>query len=518
MVSATCPEIDYQPAARTRLPVVVAHVGILLVVCGYLFFYGLDSGDFYRTEGLRAIVAAEFLRSGNWTVPMLFGEPLLTKPPGMYCAIALCSLPLGRVTEWSARLPSALAATFTVFLFYFHFRRALGSQAGLIAALVLPLSLSWLDKATAAEIDMMQLAWVSASILCFLNAIELSERTGIRPGRVPGRVFFWWMLALLCVAGGFLTKWTAPGFFYLTAISLLFARGQLRLLWRREHVICALLAASICLTWIGIVAMKTGWEVFYNTVSREALMRLSPSHHHRPYPWGETLVHPFRILLATLPGSALALAALRPGFARHWNERGQRLLQALHCWIWPNLFFWSLTPEHSVRQSAPYFPAIGGLAAFALIDWHRRVAHRSPQGYFALRPKCALLTLLMAWVVVKFLFVHVAVPIRAKHRDSRAKAQALQDLVPHNAVLGVVQRKDEGIMFYYGRTVQYHADIGQLISSSKPLYCILEENEWTRLCERGCGMETLLQMRDEQGDPIVLVRFPSMSAGELVEQ
>ena len=89
-------------------------LAILLGWCGLLFFYGLGAGELWRTESLRAIIAAEFLRSGNWIVPTLYGEPLFTKPPGMYAAIALVSWPFGGVSEWTARLPSALAASITV--------------------------------------------------------------------------------------------------------------------------------------------------------------------------------------------------------------------------------------------------------------------------------------------------------------------------------------------------------------------------------------------------------------------
>src|ERR1700681_1220381 len=81
--------------------------------CLFFFFYGLDTGELYRNETLRAIIAREMLRTGNWLVPTLYGQPLFTKPPGMYVAIALCSWPFGAVTEWTARLPSALAATCT---------------------------------------------------------------------------------------------------------------------------------------------------------------------------------------------------------------------------------------------------------------------------------------------------------------------------------------------------------------------------------------------------------------------
>src|SRR5690348_14460847 len=86
----------------------------LLLLCVVLFFSGLRASELYQTESLRAILAAEFLRGGNWIVPMLYGEPLLTKPPGMYAVIALASWPFGQVSAATARLPSALAATATV--------------------------------------------------------------------------------------------------------------------------------------------------------------------------------------------------------------------------------------------------------------------------------------------------------------------------------------------------------------------------------------------------------------------
>src|SRR5262245_39636018 len=198
---------------------------ILLVLawCAVLFFFGITRGELWRTESLRAIIAAEMLDSGNWLVPRLYGQPLFTKPPGMYAAIALVSWPVGEVRAWTARLPSALAAMATVFLFYGYIGRQLGRRAGFIAALILPLSVVWLDKAPSAEIDMLQLFWVSAAILAFLRALE-SEEEG--PGRLS-----WWLLSLLCVAGGLLTKWTAPVFFYGTAVPLLVWRGRLRLLF-----------------------------------------------------------------------------------------------------------------------------------------------------------------------------------------------------------------------------------------------------------------------------------------------
>src|SRR5207248_4118561 len=165
-------------ARRRAIALETAGLALLGAFCGFTFFYGLTAGELYRTESLRAIIAQEFLNTGNWVVPVLYGDPLLTKPPGMYAAIALISWPVGGVTEWTARLPSALAAMVVVLAFYGAFRRQLGRRAGLVAAFVTPLALMWLDKATAVEIGMMQVAWVSVAILCFLRALEADEEYG----------------------------------------------------------------------------------------------------------------------------------------------------------------------------------------------------------------------------------------------------------------------------------------------------------------------------------------------------
>src|SRR5260370_38362002 len=152
---------------------------------------------------------------------------------------------------------------------------------------------------------------------------------------------------------------------------LLWWSGRLRLLLGRHHLACAGLAAGICLAWMIAAVAMTGWQEFYGTVSREALMRLSPSHHHRPYPWGESLIHPLRLLAAGLPCSAFALLSLRPSFSAQWDHGGRRLLQALHCWTWSNMLFWTVIPEHATRHSFPLFPGLSGLSALVLVAWLR---------------------------------------------------------------------------------------------------------------------------------------------------
>jgi 4-amino-4-deoxy-L-arabinose transferase-like glycosyltransferase len=527
---------------------------LLTAFCGFLFFYGIRSGELWRTESLRAIVAAEFLRTGNWIVPTLYGEPLFTKPPGMYAAIALVSLPIGEVREWTARLPSALAATATVFIFYFFLRRFVGGKLAVAGALILPTSLMWLDKASTAEIDMLQVFWVTAALLCFFRAIELEEQASETPessilgfrvnwnGRsivtvdqpldahvspasssrrqeawqkskssaegpsikigTWGPAGWWWLAALMCVAGGILTKWTAPAFFYATAIVFLWQRSRLASFFSRRHIVSALIAGSVCGAWVALAAWQGGWIALRDTVSQEALMRLSPQHHHRSYPWLETLVHPIKLLASTLPWSLFALCTLLPSFIRDLDERSRFLLHAFHAWAWPSLLFWSIIPEHSPRHSFPLFPGIAGLAALFFITWIRG------KNLFAFRikPWPVLASLVIVWLGVKIAFVEAVMPHRNKDRLPQAKGELLARLVPSKETLYLFRLKDEGIMFYYGRPVRRLHRMAELPVQTEPLYCILDRDEWAKW-QMDDHVQVIQDLRDEQGSPIALVRI-----------
>ena len=409
---------------------------MLTLTCGLLFFQGLAAGPLYKTEGLRALVAAEMLRDHHWLVPTLCGEPLLTKPPLGYLAIVLASLPVGSVQPWTARLPSAIAASIVVVLFYNLFGRPLGRTAGIVAALTLPASVLWLDRVPSADLDMLQFAWVAGSLFCLHRALEDAESP------VPAAQYRWWSLALLCVAGGVLTKWTAPAFFYLTAIPLLWWRHQLKLLWRAPHLLAAILGAAICLGWAGAVVADIGWPTFRDTVGREALTKLVPGHRSMPYPWHEVALHPLTLLAAELPWSAIAIVTFWPGFARLFDEPGRRLLQLLHCWAWPNLLFWTIVPVHTARHSLPLVPALAGLSALVWIAWLQwgkrghaiftgdgssdrdpmeRVTNKDRSPLFP-NPRWMLTSLLSLWVGVKMVFVHAIVPDRNGARHPADKA------------------------------------------------------------------------------------------------
>src|SRR5262249_54875562 len=228
-------------------------------------------------------------------------------------------------------------------------------------------------------------------------------------------------------------------FFYSTACTLLVVSGRWRMLLGWPHLVSAILAASLCLSWVAAAIAIAGWETFYCTVSQEALARVVPGRYGETYHWDEVLVFPFQVFATNLPWSVFAIWAFRPQFALLWDEPGRRLFAALHSWIWPNLLFWSFFANHAPRHAFPMYPAIGGLATMVWLAWLTGRLHW-PIRHF--RPAAALVVLLFLWLLIKLVHVHAVIPGRNEVRQPRDKGMQVAAVVPMNATLYVFELKD----------------------------------------------------------------------------
>src|SRR5262252_1130770 len=118
--------------ARTRTDLL-----LLAGFSAFLFFYGLGSfGLIGADEPRYAQVAREMLARREWITPLLGGKPWLEKPP-LYYWQAMLSYSLFGVSDWAARLPSAVDATLMViaiYLFLKRFRASVQLDGALIAA------------------------------------------------------------------------------------------------------------------------------------------------------------------------------------------------------------------------------------------------------------------------------------------------------------------------------------------------------------------------------------------------
>src|SRR5271155_4187557 len=96
---------------------------LLAGFCAFLFFYGLGQfGLIGADEPRYAQVAREMLQRHDWITPTLGGQPWLEKPP-LYYWQAMLAYGIFGVSDWAARLPSAVDATLMVIAIYLFLKR-----------------------------------------------------------------------------------------------------------------------------------------------------------------------------------------------------------------------------------------------------------------------------------------------------------------------------------------------------------------------------------------------------------
>ena len=91
-----------------------------------LLFYNLGGAALFEPdEGRNAEIAREILLLNDWTTPHYNFTPRLEKPMAFYALTALGYKLLG-VSEWTARLPSALSGFAAIVAIFFFVRPLLG--------------------------------------------------------------------------------------------------------------------------------------------------------------------------------------------------------------------------------------------------------------------------------------------------------------------------------------------------------------------------------------------------------
>src|SRR6201993_4674804 len=96
---------------------------IVLAVCGFTFFFGLAHFGLVGADEPRyAQIAREMLARHDWITPTLDGKPWLEKP-ALYYWQAMLAYRMFGVSDWAARVPSAVDATLMVVAVYLFLKR-----------------------------------------------------------------------------------------------------------------------------------------------------------------------------------------------------------------------------------------------------------------------------------------------------------------------------------------------------------------------------------------------------------
>jgi 4-amino-4-deoxy-L-arabinose transferase-like glycosyltransferase len=356
---------------------------LLAGFCAFLFFYGLGQfGLIGADEPRYAQVAREMLQRHDWITPVLGGRPWLEKPPLYYWQAIVAYRILG-VSDWAARLPSAIDATFLVLAVYFFLRRF---QPGfeLDGALMAASSGGIMGFARAASMDMALAAAFTIALLSWWTWHDTGKRMYLAS--------FYGLLALGTLAKGPV----APFLAFLVIASYAAAVRELRLLLKTFWLPGIILFCVVALPWYFAVQARNP-EFFREFIVEHNLGRFSKNlyHHTEPF-WFYLPV----TALALLPWTVFAIA----GFARSlrkWrasrtaNGASQgdpeyRLRIFSTCWLVVPVIFFSISQSKLAGYILPAIPA----GALLLADYLR---HRLEQNHArAVAPWLIILHALLA--------------------------------------------------------------------------------------------------------------------------
>lgn len=189
-------------------------------------FLGL--GHFYtRGEPREALVAVAMMEQGNYVLPMFQGE-IAFKPPMLHWLVALFSFPAGYVSEFTARMPSAVAFIVMCVGFFSFFSRRYDMRKVFLATLILMTTFEVHRSAMTCRVDMVLTAFMVGG---FIFLYRWQER-GLRG--IP------WIASLL-VSGAILTKGPVGAILPCFALTVFLALNR----ERPVRIVAALLKISV---------------------------------------------------------------------------------------------------------------------------------------------------------------------------------------------------------------------------------------------------------------------------------
>jgi 4-amino-4-deoxy-L-arabinose transferase-like glycosyltransferase len=183
-----------------------AHAALLLALSLLLFFLGLGAlGLTDRDEGSNAEAAREMIETGDWVSPTLNYQPRFAKPVFIYWLMSGAYTLFG-VSEFTARLPSALFGVALIALQYLFLSRLRGPTVGLLGALMLLLNLEIVAIGRMALTDSTLIFFTTLSLYGFWLGLHGSTALTTGGSAGPGNThrFFW--LFYVGMALGTLTK------------------------------------------------------------------------------------------------------------------------------------------------------------------------------------------------------------------------------------------------------------------------------------------------------------------------
>lgn len=342
---------------------------ILLLVCYVAFFHKLGQLRLIGEDEPRyAEVAQEMLESRDFVVPMLNKKPWFEKPP-LYYWLTVVSFKIFGVTDFSARVSSAVLALAGVFITYYLGRKVFSERTGLFAGLILATSLEYIILGRGASTDLPLSVTLTFGLSFFYLGL-LSER--------PQKIYWFWMSYAFF---GLATLAKGPVGMVLPALIVLaylwISREYERIYEIQLIPGCAIFLA-VAAPWYVLVIERARFDFIATFFLNHNLARFfTPIHHH---------VRPFYFFLPVLLIGFFPWSSFFPAMVNRLvsirlaaPNRQEKALLFLWVWLLVPLLVFSISRSKLPGYILPIIPAL------ALLVGHEWEAYLNAESSDAMR-------------------------------------------------------------------------------------------------------------------------------------
>lgn len=424
---------------------------LVLAVAGFCFFLNLGGPHLWdRDETRNAGCAAEMFAAGDWIVPTFNAELREHKPALTYWFMML-SYTLFGVTEFAARLPSAIYGLGTVSLTYFMGSRLFGRSAGLWAAIALSTSLMFgvASRAATPDAPLIFFTTLAISIYTFGTTTAVTKNSNessfvtLFPTRISIVIAMYAAMGMAVLAKGpigLILPTAIIGMFLLIKrlpksetpssnkqntlhrvgriLSPFSPMHFLKTCWSMRPITAIACTLIIALPWYVLVHIKTdgGWT--YEFFIKHNLGRaVNSMDGHR----GNFLFYPVSVIVGFFPFSIFWLPALLNGIQQ---LKTKSKLQDGHlfafCWVGVYLALFSLAKTKLPSYVTPCYPGVALMIGVFVSRWSAQEFELSK-----LWPR-----LIYGSLVVVGIVLMIALPIVAHFYVPEEKLLGLLGLIP----------------------------------------------------------------------------------------
>ncbi len=506
------PSMDRQQISRRQALI------WLLIIWGVVYLWNLGGLEFKGEEARRALPAVEMLKSGNYIVPYIGGEPYYKKPPLINWLVAGSLKLCGVQNEFAARLPSVVfVLLFPLILLYIPGAWP-DNNIRFMTGLIFMSCVGILEKGRLIEIEAVYVS-LTGIATCWWLSTWLSQRPRWQI----------WLVPALALTAGMLTKGPAHLLFFFTVVlSVLIANRRLKDILVVESILCLIVIFGVTAWWYYLAQNQVDSTAMQQEINQQLSSRIFSlkyrlsenfSSFYRsligflpwiiflPVLWNQSLLqsmapdHRMTCKSATLGLSiAVIFYLILPGSMSRYLMPAYPIASFMLAWLLNQQDIYGSVEQHwcaILKGSAPVIVISSILSLLAVVIHPGMDAWRNSllwilipalltAGYlWRVRPRYSLVDLVTRFTLLIGFFVFLfnqLVPIWApEHEQRRPLAQTINQMIASDDTLYVYRPGYLAFIYYLREPMQYLVQPEQI--NGNVHYLLIKDEAWTELSQ-----------------------------------